>query len=42
LSLQRRFRQAGKRLIPLPSASVTSLLTPLQTSEVTGLAEAAD
>jgi Uncharacterized protein conserved in bacteria (DUF2325) len=35
-------RQAGKRYIPLRSASVTSLLTALQAPEVTGLAEAAD
>ena len=35
-------RQAGKRFIPLRSASVTSLLTTLHASEVTGLAEAAD
>jgi hypothetical protein len=35
-------RQAGKRYIPLRSASVTSLLTALQAPEVTGLAETAD
>ncbi len=35
-------RQAGKRFIPLRSASVTSLLAALQAPEVTGLAEAAD
>ena len=35
-------RQAGKRFIPLRSASVTSLLATLQAPEVTGLTEAAD
>lgn len=35
-------RQAGKRFIPLRSASVTSLLAALQALAVTGLAEAAD
>jgi hypothetical protein len=35
-------RQAGKRFIPLRSASVTSLVAALQRPEVTGLAEAAD
>ena len=35
-------RQAGKRFIPLRSASVTSLLTALHAPEVTRLAEAAD
>jgi hypothetical protein len=35
-------RQGGKRFIPLRSASVTSLLSALQTPEVTGMADAAD
>jgi len=35
-------RQAGKRFIPLRSASVTSLLAALQAPEVIGMAEAAD
>jgi hypothetical protein len=35
-------RQAGKRYVPLRSASVTSLLTALQAPEIAGLAEAAD
>jgi hypothetical protein len=35
-------RQAGKRFIPLRSASVTSLLTALHAPEVTGLTDAAD
>ena len=35
-------RQAGKRFIPLRSASVTSLLAALQRPEVTSLADAAD
>lgn len=35
-------RQAGKRFIPLRSASATSLLAALQRPEVTGLADAAD
>jgi hypothetical protein len=35
-------RQAGKRYIPLRSASATSLLAALQRPEVTALAEAAD
>ncbi|HEX4366020.1 MAG TPA: DUF2325 domain-containing protein, partial [Rhodopila sp.] len=35
-------RQAGKRFIPLRSASVTSLLAALQAPETTGMAEAAD
>jgi Uncharacterized protein conserved in bacteria (DUF2325) len=35
-------RQAGKRFIPLRSASVTSLLTALHAPEVTRLAEAVD
>lgn len=35
-------RQAGKRFIPLRSASITSLLTALQAPEVLGLADAAD
>jgi hypothetical protein len=35
-------RQAGKRFVPLRSASVTSLLAALQAPEVVGLAEAAD
>ncbi len=34
--------QAGKRFIPLRSASATSLLAALQRPEVTGLADAAD
>jgi hypothetical protein len=35
-------RQAGKRFLPLRSASATSLLAALQRPEVTGLADAAD
>jgi hypothetical protein len=35
-------RQGGKRFIPLRSASVTCLLSALQTKEVMGLADAAD
>jgi hypothetical protein len=35
-------RQAGKRFIPLRSASATSLLAALHRPEVTGLADAAD
>jgi hypothetical protein len=35
-------RQAGKRFIPLRSASATSLLAALRRPEVTGLADAAD
>jgi hypothetical protein len=35
-------RQAGKRFIPLRSASVTSLLAALQVPDPTGMAEAAD
>lgn len=35
-------RQAGKRFIPLRSASATSLLAALQRPEVAGLADAAD
>lgn len=35
-------RQAGKRFIPLRSASVTSLLAALRALEVIGIAEAAD
>jgi hypothetical protein len=35
-------RQAGKRFVPLRSASVTSLLAALQAPEVVGMAEAAD
>lgn len=35
-------RQAGKRFVPLRSASVTSLLAALQAPQVTGMAEAAD
>jgi hypothetical protein len=35
-------RQAGKRFIPLRSASTTSLLAALQRPEVVGLADAAD
>lgn len=35
-------RQAGKRFIPLRSASITSLLTALQAPEVTALSDAAD
>ncbi len=35
-------RQAGKRFIPLRSASATSLLAALQRPEVTGLADAAE
>jgi hypothetical protein len=35
-------RQAGKRFIPLRSASVTSLLAALRAPEVIGMAEAAD
>jgi hypothetical protein len=35
-------RQAGKRFIPLRSASVTSLLAALHAPEVVGMAEAAD
>jgi cupin superfamily acireductone dioxygenase involved in methionine salvage len=35
-------RPAGKRFIPLRSASATSLLAALQRPEVTGLADAAD
>ena len=35
-------RQAGKRFIPLRSASVTSLLAALRAPEVTGMADAAD
>jgi hypothetical protein len=35
-------RQAGKRFIPLRSASATSLLAALQAPETTGMAEAAD
>ncbi|HEY1412847.1 MAG TPA: DUF2325 domain-containing protein, partial [Rhodopila sp.] len=35
-------RQVGKRFIPLRSASVTCLLSALQTKEVMGLADAAD
>jgi hypothetical protein len=35
-------RQAGKRYIPLRSASVTSLLAALQAPELTALPDAAD
>ncbi len=35
-------RQAGKRFIPLRSASITSLLTALQAPEIAGLSDAAD
>jgi hypothetical protein len=35
-------RQAGKRFVPLRSASVTSLLAALQAADPTGMAEAAD
>ena len=35
-------RQAGKRFLPLRSASATSLLAALRRPEVTGLADAAD
>ena len=35
-------RQAGKRFIPLRSASATSLLAALRAPEMTGMAEAAD
>jgi hypothetical protein len=42
LAAKQLCRQAGKRFIPLRSASATSLLAALQRPEVTGLAGAAD
>jgi hypothetical protein len=40
--VKQQCRQAGKRFIPLRSASATSLLAALRRPEVAGLAEAAD
>jgi hypothetical protein len=42
LAAKQLCRQAGKRFVPLRSASGTSLLAALQRPEVTGLADAAD
>jgi Uncharacterized protein conserved in bacteria (DUF2325) len=42
LAAKQLCRQAGKRFIPLRSASATSLLAALQRLEVAGLADAAD
>jgi hypothetical protein len=42
LAVKQLCRQAGKRFVPLRSASVTALLAALRRPEVAGLADAAD